>query len=157
MPGRSLVVRPGKDKQMGILDIKTADHVGFVVKDVHKTAEAWEAMLGIGPWRFEEANDEKNGIKTLVGRAFMDNGVEFELIEVVEGRIVHSEFLERVGEGIHHLGFAVDDVEKETAKLVSQGAKTIMHYPGYVSYLTFEGDGGMITELYRKPQVSKKD
>jgi methylmalonyl-CoA/ethylmalonyl-CoA epimerase len=137
---------------MGVLNRKTADHIGIVVKDVYKTAAQMEAMLGIGPWRINRADDPKIGAKTLVGMAFMENGVEIELIQVLEGPIYHAEFVERVREGIHHLGFATDDVERDTALLAAQGAKIVMHYPSFVSYLRFEGDGGVITELYRTRQ-----
>jgi len=142
---------------MGILNRKTADHIGMVVKDARKTASQWEAMLGIGPWRFNRADDPNIGVKTLVGMAYMENGVELELIEVMEGRIFHSEFIDSVGEGLHHLGYATDDVERDTEKLVAQGAKVVMHYPNAVSYLRFEGDGGVITELYRKRPSTKTD
>ena len=142
---------------MGIINLKTIDQIGMVVADARKTASQWEAMLGIGPWRFVNADDPKIGVKTLVGLATMENGVVIELIQVVEGRIFHSEFVDSVGEGLHHLGFAVDDVEQDTDSLVDKGAEVVMHYPHAVSYVRFKGDGGVITELYRKPQPKKTD
>ena len=142
---------------MGIINLKTFDQIGMVVADVRKTASQWEAMLGIGPWRFVNADDPKIGVKTLVGLANMENGVVIELIQVLEGRIFHSEFIDSVGEGLHHIGFASDDVEQDTDALVAEGAEVVMHCPHAVSYIRFEGDGGAITELYRKPQPSKTD
>ena len=137
---------------MGILNRKTVDHVGMVVKDVEKTAAQMEAMLGFGPWVIKRADDPNIGAKTLVAKTNTENGVEIELIQVLEGPIYHEEFVEKVGEGIQHLGFASDDVERDTNLLVEQGAEIVMHYPGRVSYLRFKDDGGLVTELYRAPQ-----
>ena len=141
------------DKPKGILDMKTVDHIGIVVKDARKVAKAWESMLGIGPWAFQErggtdASGQK--VRVLLAFAYTENGVEVELIEVAEGRIFHSDYLENVGEGLHHLAYAVDDVDGETEKLVAQGAKVVLSQPRAYSYLRFEDDGGVIIELMGK-------
>ncbi len=132
--------------------METVDHIGIVVKDARKVAAAWESMLGIGPWNFTMTGgkDGKGGeVKVLLGFAYSENGVEYELIEPVEGRILHSDFLDLTGGGLHHMAHIVDDVEAETAKLVAKGAKVILSQPGGFSYLRFDDDGGVIIELMR--------
>ena len=47
------------------------------------------------------------------------------MIQVVEGESVHSKFLEERGEGLHHLGFFVKDLEKELARLEKDGIKVL--------------------------------
>lgn len=141
------------DEPKGNLNMKTVDHIGIVVKDARKVAKAWESLLGIGPWAFVERGDTDSSgqtVRALLAFAYTENGVELELIQPVEGRIYHSDFLDNVGEGVHHLAYAVEDVDGETEKLVAQGAEVVLFQPGVHSYLKFEGDGGVIIELMRK-------
>lgn len=135
------------DSAKSKLKMKTVDHIGIVVKDARKVAKAWESMLGIGPWNFVEQG--RGDIKVLLGFAYSENGVELELIEPVEGRIYHSDFLDLTGGGLHHLAYRVDDVDGEAEKLVAEGAKVVLSQPGQWSYLKFEDDGGVIFELMK--------
>ena len=97
----------------GIINLKTFDHIAMVVKDARETAKQWEAMLGIGPWVFQvRGGPRPDGtvVKVICAYAYTENEVEVELIEILEGRIFHSEFAETIGEGLHHVGYMVDDV-----------------------------------------------
>jgi methylmalonyl-CoA/ethylmalonyl-CoA epimerase len=76
--------------------------------------------------------------------------VQIELVQCTEGRIFQSRFLETWGEGLHHLGFYVDDLEAEVAKLVEGGAKLFIHDPGHFAYLDSGGPGGAIFELMQR-------
>ena len=141
------------DKSESVIKLKTVDHIGMVVKDARKTARQWESMLGIGPWAFRELGGTRpdgRTIKVLLAFAYTENEVELELIEIVQGPIYHTAFAETVGEGLHHIGYAVDDVLAETAKLVAQGAEVVEDQGPKCQYLRFEGDGGVITELFPK-------
>lgn len=132
------------------LKMRTVDHIGIVVKNARKVAEAWESTLGIGPWAFvETGGTDASGqeVKVLLGFAYSDNKVELELIEPLQGRIYHSDFLDLTGGGLHHLAYVVDDVDGETEKLVAEGAEVVLRQAGQYSYLRFEGDGGVVFEL----------
>jgi len=134
------------------LKMKTVDHIGIVVKDIKKVAEAWETMLGIGPWRFiEQGGTDPSGqeVKVILGFAYTENNVELELIEPVEGRIYHSDFLDNTGGGLHHLAYVVEDVDGETEKLVAEGAEVVLSQPGQYSYVKFDDDGGVVFELMK--------
>jgi methylmalonyl-CoA/ethylmalonyl-CoA epimerase len=140
------------DTAASILKMKTMDHISMVVKDARRTAEQWESMLGIGPWAFHARGGTKPDgevVKAIVAYAYAENGVEYELIEIVEGTVFHSEFIDKHGEGLHHIGFAVEDFEADTEKLVAAGAEVVLRQSG-CTYVRFDGDGGVITELYRK-------
>jgi len=76
--------------------------------------------------------------------------LEVELVQRVEGRIFQSKFLDKWGEGVHHLGFFVDDVDAEVAKLTKDGAKLLIHDPGKFAYLDAGVPGGAIFELMQK-------
>ena len=103
------------------------NQVCVVVRDLDKAVEYYEA-LGIGPFRSYDimgvdrevygkpAGDVKNRVKyAQIGQ------VHFELLQPVSGESLQAEFLETRGEGIHHLGFFVDNIDKETPKLLEKG------------------------------------
>lgn len=137
------------------------DQVGVVVRDIEKAVEYYQA-LGIGPFEpskgdlIEREVDGKpvDDVKNLGMKANMGQ-VQFELIQPISGESVQKKFLEIRGEGINHLGFCVDDLEKEMAKLVKKGFKVISSgkHPGGGAFAYFDTDkvGGVIFELYQKP------
>jgi len=83
--------------------------------------------------------------------AFADVGpLQLELVQCTEGRIFQSRFLDTWGEGVHHIGWYVDDVDKTVAGLAAEGAKVFVHDPGKFAYLDAGGAGGAIFELMQK-------
>jgi len=130
---------------------KSVDHIGIHVRDCEAVIENWERMFGIGPWRIRDIESTDAEGNTLTTRlAFADlGGVLMALVQPPEGR---REFIDAHGEGLHHIGFFVDDVDGETANLEAQGAKTIMHQPGVNAYLDSGGPGGVIFEVMSKPE-----
>ena len=106
-------------------------HIGFIVKDVHKTMEDFTS-LGLGP--FEQApmaNLPKRELRGKVVTAdsdvwFTDLGqVKLELVQPLEGESLQKETLERRGEGVEHLGFFVANLDKEVDRLISKGWKVV--------------------------------
>jgi len=135
------------------LELKTVDQIGIVVRDIDKVIESWSSLFGIGPWTYTElgGTDEK-GRAGKARLAFAQLGsVTLELIQCIEGRIFHSDFLEKHGEGLHHLGFYVDDVDAEAANLVEQGCEVLSTMPGVYAYMGTGGPGGVIFEVIRRP------
>ncbi|MFC2066683.1 VOC family protein [Chloroflexota bacterium] len=107
------------------------DHVGVVVEDMDKAIEHLSS-LGLGP--FETANFPSITSRTLRGKPvhaklgirFCQMGpLKLELLQPLEGESLMKEFLESNGEGLQHLGFLVDDIDKEVAKLTNQGVKVL--------------------------------
>ena len=128
---------------------KTLDHIHIRVRDCKKVAETWERMFGISPWAIREYSSTTPEGKTVTGGmafAYMDNGVGFVIEQAREGM---DDFIETHGEGLHHIGFYVDDVDGEAANLVAQGAKIVAQHPGNWVYLD-SGPGGVIFELINK-------
>ncbi len=135
------------------LELKNVDQIGIVVRDIDKVIESWSSLFGIGPWTYTElgGTDEKGrGGKARLAFAYL-GPVKIELIQCIEGRIFHSDFLEKHGEGLHHLGFYVDDVDGEAANLVEQGCEVLSTMPGAYAYMGTSGPGGVIFEVIRKP------
>lgn len=135
------------------LPLKKVDQIGIVVRDADAVMKSWTALFGIGPWSYREmGGKDAKGRDFKVKLAFASlGGVQLELIQPVEGRIFHSAFLEQHGEGLHHLGFYVDDVDAEAANLVKQGATILNTMPGRFAYMGTGGPGGVIFEVIKRP------
>ena len=133
---------------------KSIGQISYAVNDINKTIESWSKLYGIGPWTFREnSGADAKGRPWKARLAFTHIGpVEIELVQCIEGRIFQSRFLDTWGEGIHHSGFYVDDVDTEVKKLAAQGVKVFLHDPRHFAYLDAGGVGGAIFELIQKPQ-----
>jgi len=134
------------------LELKTVDQISYAVKDIDAVVEAWSSMYGIGPWSYlENGGVDYKGRPWKIKMAFAYLGpLQIELVQCTEGRIFQSRFLDTWGEGVHHIGFYVDDVDAEVADLVAKGAKLFVHDPGRFAYLDAGGPGGAIFELMQK-------
>lgn len=140
------------------LELKKVDQIGIVVRDIDKVIESWSSLFGIGPWTFMElgGTDEKGRTgKARLAFAYLGS-VQIELIQCIEGRIFHSDFLDKHGEGLHHLGFYVDDVNAEAANLTKQGRKVLSSMPGVYAYMDTCEPGGVIFEVIRRPQQTSR-
>jgi methylmalonyl-CoA/ethylmalonyl-CoA epimerase len=134
--------------------IKAIDQISYAVKDIDKTVEAWSRLYGIGPWTYREnGGTDAKGRPWKARLAFAEIGpLQIELVQCTEGRIFQSRFLDTWGEGLHHIGFYVDDVDAEVKNLVSQGVKLFIHDPGRFAYLDAGTAGGAIFELIQRPK-----
>lgn len=137
------------------------DQVGVVVRDIDKAVEYYSSF-GIGPFESLNVNITErevygkpaDDVKNIVKVAQMGR-VDLELVQPAAGESIQKEFLERHGEGINHLGFFVDDLDQEVAKLVEKGFKVIMSAKfiggGGFAYLDTEKVGGVQFELIQWP------
>ena len=91
--------------------------VGIVVRDIRKAADYYTATFGIGPFTIIDVNMEGVLLRdkpssSKIKSAFARSGtLQIEFIQPVEGENLYTEFLATNGEGLHHLGFRVEDVE----------------------------------------------
>jgi len=104
---------------IGKVKLPPVSHVGMIVKDIDKVMEFYSSTFGIGPWVVREGEyrdlkvrDKVYACKTKVAWAQF-GPIELELFQVKEGRSLHSEFLDKEREGVHHFGFKVNHKEKE--------------------------------------------
>jgi methylmalonyl-CoA/ethylmalonyl-CoA epimerase len=144
--------------------------LGYVVADIEKTCRYYESKLGIGPFcpPFEAdmsgATFRGKPVQTKIKVAFVQSGdVQIELIQPVEGKNPYTEYLARHGDGIHHLGFTVTDMEAMKAEFAAAGLKPIFYHDMVVmefAYYDTSEIGGVMTELlYYKtetPGISSK-
>jgi catechol 2,3-dioxygenase-like lactoylglutathione lyase family enzyme len=135
--------------------------VGVVVRNVDKAIERLSS-LGIGPFesrllppdREEWYRGKPMKAEFKISMAKVGD-VDLELIQPLSGDSPHKEFLETKGEGIQHVMFAVDDFDKEVARLTKKGASVLLRakFPGGggVAYLDL-GVGNIVFELSQKRQ-----
>lgn len=118
-------------------------HVGIAVEDIDRAVEYYTSVFGLGPFHTEVYDlsqfvHKGPPIRAKVKAAIAYSGPVFvELVQVLEGETVHSEFLKHHGEGLQHLAFSVDDIEAAVDELGRKGIEPLMRYS-----LTVEGQGG---------------
>lgn len=124
------------------------DQIGIVVKDANRTAKFYEKLLKqepLPPIEFETGNVRLRIIFFQLGE------VQLELIQVLKGENIHTKFLEEKGEGIHHLGFFVENLTEELETLKKEGFKVLWQGEALdvtkFAYLDTEKTLGMALEL----------
>ncbi len=128
------------------------DQIGIVVKNMEKNLKFYKKLFGIEPFLTLESptGSTIDSAKLKIG-LFQLGDVQLELIQVLEGETIHSEFLENKGEGLHHLGFIVEDIEEELVRLEKEGIKIlergIIQEMVKFAYLDTEKTLGIIVEL----------
>ncbi|MBE0598867.1 MAG: VOC family protein [Desulfuromonadales bacterium] len=141
--------------------------VGFVVRDLDKAVRSYWDDFGIGPWAIY--NLDKDSIKNprvngkpaeiALRAAFADlGGVQLELIEPLNENI-YTEFLEKHGDGLHHIAVEVDDFDATIARLQEKGIRSIQDGEtkdglGF-AYLATQEALSCITEIYKIPKGLK--
>ena len=155
-------------KSESAIALPPVSQVGIVVKDIEKTVAFYYSTFGIGPFaivpevKFEGAMLRGQPISTSIKVAFAQSGpVQIELIQPLEGENIYTEFLESKGEGLHHLGFQVDDFDGLLARFKSKGIEPVFwHHLGWMAfaYLSTDRIGGVIIELLwsKKPEKGQR-
>lgn len=123
------------------------DHIGIVVRDIREALEAYEGALGLALREIREVPDQKVQI------AFLPVGESnLELVQPLTGDTGIARFLEKRGEGIHHICLEVEDIEAALARLRELGVPLIDEVPrqgahGRVAFVHPKGMHGVLIEL----------
>jgi len=96
------------------------EHIGIAVKDLNATIKYYEEVLGLSCYAVEEVADQK--VKTAF---FMVGGTKIELLESTDPEGPIGKFIEKKGEGIHHLAFAMEDVNVALQDAEAKGVQLI--------------------------------
>jgi methylmalonyl-CoA/ethylmalonyl-CoA epimerase len=100
------------------------EHIGIAVKDMAESQKLFETLLGTGCYKKEVVESEK------VTTAFFQKGeTKIELLESSDPEGVIAKFIEKKGEGLHHIAFEVEDIKAEMERLRSEGFKLLMDEP----------------------------
>jgi len=104
--------------------MKNIDHIGIAVKDFANANGLFYKLLGAEPYKTEIVASEK------VTTSFFRIGEsKIELLEALDEDSPIAKFLEKKGEGIHHIAFAVDDILTEMARLKAEGFTLLNDVP----------------------------
>jgi methylmalonyl-CoA/ethylmalonyl-CoA epimerase len=130
------------------MDISHIEHLGIAVKSISESLPYYEKVLGLKCYNIEEVADQK--VKT----AFFKVGqTKIELLEPTSEESTIAKFIEKRGEGVHHVAFATADVAKALADAESKGVQLIDKAPRggaeglKIAFLHPKSTGGVLTEL----------
>ena len=100
------------------------EHIGIAVKDLETSNKLFAALLGKAHYKIESVESE--GVNT----SFFQSGPnKIELLEATNPDSPIAKFIEKKGEGIHHIALAVDDIEKEIKRLTDEGFNSSTKHP----------------------------
>lgn len=123
------------------------DHIGIVVRDIDEALKVYEAALALPLAEVVEVADQE------VKVAFLPVGeTNIELVEPTSGGTGTARFLEKRGEGVHHICVEVDDIEVALERLRHHGVPLIDEVPrqgahGLVAFVHPKGAHGVLVEL----------
>ena len=100
------------------------DHIGIAVKDLDKSIPLYERLLGSVCYKTEIIATEM--VKTAF---FLQQKTKIELLESSDPESPIAKFIEKKGEGMHHIAFEVPDIKAEMARLQSEGFQLLNETP----------------------------
>lgn len=124
------------------------EHIGIAVNDLKSAGSLYEKLLNTIIYKTEDVESE--GVKT----AFLKNGPnKIELLEATDSESPIAKFINKKGEGIHHIAFDVDDIVAEIARLKNEGFVLLSDEPKrgadnkLVCFVHPKSAGGVLIEL----------
>ena len=130
------------------MEITHIEHLGIAVKSIEEALPYYEQVLGLKCYNIEEVADQK--VKTAF---FMVGQTKIELLEPTSEESAVAKFIEKKGEGIHHIAFDVEDVLEEISRLKKEGFVLLNEIPKkgadnkLVAFLHPKGTNGVLVEL----------
>lgn len=124
------------------------DHIGIAVKDLEAAIETYEKLLNTPCYKREVVESQK------VETAFLQTGQsKVELLGATDPESVISKYIEKKGEGMHHVAFEVDDIHAEIERLESEGFTLLSDIPKpgadkkQIVFLHPKSSNGVLVEL----------
>ncbi|NRD22230.1 methylmalonyl-CoA epimerase [Winogradskyella litoriviva] len=128
--------------------MKKIEHIGIAVKDLENSNQLFKSLFGNEHYKIEDVESE--GVKT----SFFKCGPnKIELLQATTEESPIAKFVEKKGEGIHHIAFAVDDIEAEIKRLTNEGFTMIHKAPKkgadnkLIAFLHPKSTNGVLIEL----------
>jgi len=133
--------------------IKRLDHIGIAVKHLESATALYSKLLGRSPGHRERVEDQE--VELVV---FNVGGQEIELLQGTSNDSPISKFIEKRGEGIHHLSLEVQDIEQALATVKADGFVLIDDQPRRgaqgtkIAFIHPKSTGGVLIELVEREQ-----
>jgi methylmalonyl-CoA/ethylmalonyl-CoA epimerase len=100
------------------------EHIGIAVKELSVSIPLFEKLLNSGCYKTEKVESEQ------VNTAFFQKGdTKIELLESSNNEGIITKFIDKKGEGIHHIAFEVEDIEAEMERLKAEGFTLLNEKP----------------------------
>ena len=128
--------------------MKKIEHIGIAVKDLETSNKVFESLFGEPHYKTELVESEH-----VITSFFRSGPNKIELLQATDSKSPIAKFIEKSGEGIHHIAFAVDDIEKEIIRLKKRGFNLINETPKkgadnkLVAFLHPKSTNGVLIEL----------
>lgn len=130
------------------MNLSHIEHIGIAVKNLEESIPYWENIFGLKCYSVEEVAEQK--VKT----AFFKIGqTKIELLESTDPEGPIGKFIDKKGEGVHHIAFAVNGLENALAETESKGVQLIDKTPRkgaeglHIAFLHPKSTYGVLTEL----------
>lgn len=131
------------------------EHIGVAVKDIQKSNDLYSKLFGKQPYKQEEVKSEN-----VITSFFMMGESKIELLQATSPDSAIAKFIEKRGEGIHHIAYDVTDIYAEMERLKTEGFEFINTEPKdgadnkLIAFLHPKSTNGMLVELC---QEKRKD
>ncbi|WP_077923728.1 methylmalonyl-CoA epimerase [Spirosoma sp. 209] len=128
--------------------VTNLEHIGIAVRNLAASNDLFTKLLNVPPYKAEAV--EAEGVTTSFFRV---NQTKIELLEATSPDSPIAKFLDKKGEGIHHLAFEVDDIAAEMKRLAAEGFTLLNETPKrgadnkWVCFLHPKGTNGVLVEL----------
>jgi methylmalonyl-CoA/ethylmalonyl-CoA epimerase len=128
--------------------MKQLEHIGIAVKDLDASERLFTALLGVAPYKREEVESE--GVLTSF---FKVGNIKIELLAATGPESTIAKFIEKKGEGIHHLAFETENIDQHLAQLKNTGFDLIHEKPKdgadnkSIAFLHPKSTGSVLVEL----------
>ena len=140
------------------MKISHIEHIGIAVNSLDEAIPFYEEVLGLKCYAVEEVQDQK--VKTAF---FMAGQTKIELLESTDPQGTIARFIEKRGEGIHHIAFAVENIEEKLRHAADEGVRLIDTHPRKgaegldIAFLHPASAHGVLIELCEHPAGEKQD
>lgn len=137
------------------MELTHIEHIGIAVKNLDEAIKYYESILGLKCYAIEEVKDQK--VKTAF---FMIGETKIELLESTEPDGPIGKFIEKKGEGIHHIAFAASNLKDALSEAETKGIQLIDKEPRKgaeglnIAFLHPKSTYGVLTEICEKPVKS---
>lgn len=128
--------------------MKKVEHIGIAVKSIESSNTLFTKLFGRAPYKSEKV--EREGVTT----SFFQMGeTKIELLEATNPNSAIAKFIEKKGEGIHHIAYEVDDIKAEMARLEKEGFTLLTKEPQkgadnkLICFLHPKSTNGVLVEL----------
>ena len=136
--------------------MKKIEHIGIAVKDIGRSNELFKKLFGKEHYKTESVESE-----SVTTSFFMMGESKIELLEATSPDSPIAKFIEKRGEGIHHIAYEVDDIQAEMKRLNDEGFQLLNEEPKrgadnkWVCFLHPRSTNGVLVELCQ--EISPED